>query len=198
MVVLEELDADLIKKVKTKNCSDSFSEMCRRYENAYYKICQKYKNSLIFAGICPEDVFDEKNIVIYNCIKSFKVSKKTKFSTWLCNHARFTCLNKINENKNLLASETPEIAEFLENKAQKEAPIDLAEEKAFVFSILDKLKDKRIKTIFEYRYFRMGRKKSTWERISKKIKVSTQTAINLHDKTINLLNKKIKSEKISF
>ena len=145
----DESDIDLIRKVKKKNCSDSFVEICRRYENAYYKVCQKYKNALIFSGICPDDVFNEKNIVIYNCIKSFKISKKTKFSTWLCNHARFTCLNKINENKNLIAAETPEIAAFLENSCIKEVPIDLKEEKDFIFSVLDGLKDKRIKAIFE-------------------------------------------------
>ena len=194
----DESDIDLIRKVKKKNCSDSFVEICRRYENAYYKVCQKYKNALIFSGICPDDVFNEKNIVIYNCIKSFKISKKTKFSTWLCNHARFTCLNKINENKNLIAAETPEIAAFLENSCIKEAPIDLKEEKDFIFSVLDGLKDKRIKAIFEYRYFKEGKKKPTWQRISKKIKVSTQTVINLHDKAISLLYKKIKSERIYF
>jgi len=69
-------------------------------------------------------------------------------------------------------------------------------DKEFVFKILKQLKDKRISKVFKLRYFDedIKNKKATWSTIATKIRTSTQTAINLHQKGINILNKKIRSE----
>ena len=64
----------------------------------------------------------------------------------------------------------------------------------FTDNILAQLKDKRIKKIFSMRYSH-SHKKPSWCVIADKMKVSTQTAINLHNRGIRVLRKKITSEK---
>ena len=70
-------------------------------------------------------------------------------------------------------------------------------DREFIFNILNNLKDKRISRVFKLRYFDVHQENSkpTWSFIAKKIKTSTQTAINLHERGRTILCKKIKSDK---
>lgn len=188
-------DKILIRKVKNNGCNDSFLEICRRYENAFYKICQKYTPALINAGVCPQDIYDEKNMIILNCVKSFKTSKKTKLSTWICNYARYLCLNSINARKALIAVDNEELTKivnerscFTEYKTKKSVTEDLD----YVYNLLNQIKDKRILKIIELRHLQENKKE--WKYIAKKMNISAQTAINLHERGLNLIRKKIKSK----
>jgi len=188
-------DKILIRRVKNNGCNDSFLEICRRYENAFYKICQKYTPALINAGVCPQDIYDEKNMIILNCVKSFKTSKKTKLSTWICNYARYLCLNSINARKALIAVDNEELTKivnerscFTEYKTKKSVTEDLD----YVYNLLNQIKDKRILKIIELRHLQENKKE--WKYIAKKMNISAQTAINLHERGLNLIRKKIKSK----
>ena len=64
---------------------------------------------------------------------------------------------------------------------------------------LEKHKDKRLKTIFHERYFCGSKGKlKPWKEVAKKINLSAQGCINLHDKAVKELNYKINNEKIKF
>ena len=187
----KKTDSQLTKRLKENGCEESFIELSKRYENVYYKICQKYKYALKNAGIQPEDVYDEKNTVLLKCALSFDPERKTKFSTWLGNYAKFTCLNHINSKKYTFHSDSDELYKHLEEIQQAPPTEDFSEESKIVFGCLTNLKDKRIKEIFEMRYFYGVKKDSTWKCISEKIGVSIQTAINLHKKGLRLLRNQI-------
>ena len=60
-----------------------------------------------------------------------------------------------------------------------------------VISVLKSHPDKRIKKVFEKRYSPESQKVATWKTISKDFNLSSQTIINLHNKGINFLRKKI-------
>ena len=191
-------DKILIRNVKKLQCSDSFVELCRRYENAFYKMCQKYTPALINSGINPQDIYNEKNIIIYNCVKTFKLSKKTKLSTWICNYARYLCLNSINSRKFLIAVDNDELKKVMDNLPST-VNYKVAEEKAddlsYIHSVLNQLKDKRINKIIKLRHLQNNKKE--WKYIAKKLNISAQTAINLHERGISLLRKKMKSTEYS-
>ena len=142
-------------------------------------------------GVQPEDVFEEKNVVLLKCALSFDPNRDTKFSTWLGNYAKFTCLNYINSKRYIFNSETDELHKFVEES--QPAPIieTFTEESEIIFSCLRGLKDKRIEKIFKMRYFYGHKKERTWKYISGKIEVSIQTAINLHKKGLVLLKNQI-------
>ena len=58
----------------------------------------------------------------------------------------------------------------------------------YIFNLLSQLKDKRIKKVFELRYLG-GDGKESWSKIGEDMGVSTQTAINLHDRGTKVLRK---------
>ena len=67
----------------------------------------------------------------------------------------------------------------------------IKENSDLILSLIQKLKDKRINTIYKMRYF--SDKKKSWNDIAKKLNLSTQTVINLHNKTIKILKNKLTS-----
>jgi len=191
-------DKILIKNVKKNGCSDSFSELCKRYENAFYKICQKYTPALVNAGLNPQDIYNEKNIIIYNCIKSFKYCKKTKLSTWICNYAMYLCLNSINARRLLISVDSEDMKKIIEDSSatlEYNKDKDKEDNLKFIYTLLNKIKDQRIPKIIQLRH--LGAKKKEWKYIAKKMNISAQTAINLHERGINILRKKINSKEYS-
>ena len=195
----DKTDLELVKLIKSEAHSDAFTEVCRRYENIFYKICQKYSSILSASGINPQDIFDEKTFIIYHCVSSFKPSKKTKLGTWIGNYARYLCLNSINSRKFILPTSDTEVHKHIEDNQVKmnyESGQQRAQENfLYLLNLLEQLKDYRIIEIFRLRYF--GHKKLIWNKIAKKMNLSTQTAINLHNKGLVLLRAKYKSENIS-
>ena len=181
--------------LKEERCEDSFLELSRRYENVFYKICQRYKFALRSVGVQPEDVYEEKNTILFKCALSYDSERGTKFSTWLGNYAKFTCLNYINSKKYTFNAETEELHDFVENsQIAPEGAKTYDEEMDIAISALNALKDKRIKKIFERRYFYDYKKESTWKNISDGLGISIQTAINLHKKGLRLLKNQLKDK----
>ena len=183
-------DNQLIKKIKN-GCSDSFNELISRHSNIFYKTCNKYVSALFRLGIQKEDLYDNKNVIFYDCVNSFNKRKNIKFSTWLCNNTRFYCLNLINSRKRIIHFENDGFQKIIENKPCEEKT-KTEEDFTYAMFILDSLKDKRIKKIFQLRYLDSERK-NKWSKVASKLNVSVQTAINLHSKGIELLNKKFSS-----
>lgn len=197
--VTNKTDLQLVKKIKTSGDNDSFVEVCRRYENVFYKICQKYINALSMSGVNPQDIFDEKNFIIFHCVSTFKPNKNTKLSTWIGNYARYLCLNSINARRFILPSTNEDVQRYIEESQTKNDYLSSLnssqEDYDYILNILKQLKDDRIIEIFNHRY--CSNKKIIWSNIAKKMNISTQTAINLHNKGLELIRKKIKSKNIS-
>tara|TARA_Y100000593_G_C4255304_1_gene309325 strand:+ start:689 stop:967 length:279 start_codon:yes stop_codon:yes gene_type:complete len=84
-----------------------------------------------------------------------------------------------------------DVLEVLKEKTEDDKNNNLFE---FTNNILRQLKDDRIEKIFLMRYSATD-KKPSWSSVAKKLDISTQTAINLHNRGIQILRKKISSEK---
>ena len=192
-------DLELVKEIKDSADSDCFKEVCRRYENIFYKICQKYVNALSMSGVNPQDIFDEKTFIIYHCVSSFEPSKNTKLGTWIGNYARYLCLNSINARKFIIPTTDAALKQYIEETQASQNYLQSAknpkEDFNYILNLLSQLKDPRITEIFKYRY--LGQKRMIWANIATKMNISTQTAINLHNKGIELVRRKLKSENIS-
>lgn len=192
-------DKELVKLVKESGDDAAFNEICRRYENIFYKICQRYVGALSASGVNTQDIFDEKNFIIYHCVSTFKPRKKAKLSTWIGNYARYLCLNSINKRRFILPSSDDEVKEYIENQQASHdyfSSDNLSQEDMdYVTSMLNELKDDRIIQLFRLRYF--SEPKITWAKIAKKMNISIQTAMNLHNKGLALLKNKLKSEHTS-
>tara|TARA_Y100000593_G_C4060972_1_gene214423 strand:- start:172 stop:501 length:330 start_codon:yes stop_codon:yes gene_type:complete len=100
-------------------------------------------------------------------------------------------------NKNrLIATEEEQINSIVNSKNfnNPQGQINLDVKIDFIKNLISQIKDKRVEKIFRIRYFNSNRKKTPWAKIAKELGVSTQTAINLHNKTIKLIKTKMTSK----
>ena len=185
-------DNFLVDRVKSLNCERSLEELISRHSGLCYKIIHRYSKSFYVNCVDINEASQDKNLIIWNSAKSFSVEKKVKFSTWLANQMKYSCLNALNRKaKDRLVTTEDEILYSLGKKTERNENDYLLE---FTENILSQLKDPRIKQIFSMRYSPKC-KKPSWCIIANKMKVSTQTAINLHNRGIQVLRKKMESEK---
>jgi RNA polymerase sigma factor (sigma-70 family) len=186
-------DRNLILNIKNKNCEESIKKLIEKHSPLCYKILQKFYPSLSKAGYSKDDIFNERFYLIYKSVMTFNPLKKTKYSTWLGNYTRYHCLNMLNARKEQTISIEEE---NIKNTILKEAEEENVTEntKEFVSHILEEMSDKRIKQIYMMRYFEKDGRKRTWKQIAKKVGVSSQTVINIHNKAKKILKTKLKSK----
>ena len=186
-------DLKLVKKIKSKNCNDSFIKLSSSYENFYFSIAKKYTPALLKMGMSKDDIKSEQYYILYKAISSFDAKQKTKFSTWFCNCSRYHFLNYINSNKKYVVSEEKTI-DFFNNKDLLLVVDKNCDMLDYLNSLLSSFKDKRVYDVYKLRYFSNNEKLTTWNKIAKKLGMSTQTAINLHEKARMFLKNKIQSK----
>ena len=185
-------DNYLTERIKLSNCERSLIELIGRHSGLCFKIITRYAKSFYANNLDLNEASNDKNLIIWNSAKSFSSEKNVKFSTWLANQVKYSCLNALNKkSKDRLVSTDDKILDILNETEQENKNDNLFE---FTNNILSQLKDERIKEIFSMRYSH-NYKKPSWCVIAGKMDVSTQTAINLHNRGIRILRKKIESEK---
>ena len=145
-------------------------------------------------GVHAADVTDEKEFIIYKSVMSFRSDKKAKFSTWLGNQVRYHCLNTMNKNR-LIPTEDKQLDYFI-NKDIEHNSDPVEEQIDYVNNLISQIKDKRVKKIIKTRYFGSPNKKTPWSQVASSIGVSTQTAINLHNKAIKIIRRKMKNKNL--
>ena len=141
---------------------------------------------------CLQELFDRHSAMSYN------PNKGSKFSTWLANQMRYFCLNTMNKNR-LVATEdeTMNAIVHADSLLSGAGETSVEEKVDFIKNIIAQVKDRRVSKIFKIRYFNGNRKKTPWSNIAKEIGVSTQTAINLHNKAIKLIKTKMNTKEIA-
>jgi RNA polymerase sigma factor (sigma-70 family) len=186
-------DQQLIRRVQNKNCEESLKILINRHSPLCYKIYKKYTPSFNVKNIDLNEVYQQKDYIIYKTVISYKSNKKVKFSTWLGNQIRYQCLNAINKKEDIIYLEQKELQFLIDKNNAEDKTSKLVELKEYIITLLDQLKDERISKIFNMRYFQ-NTSSQTWTKIGKKMKMSTQNAINLHNKGVQILKNKLTSK----
>jgi DNA-directed RNA polymerase specialized sigma subunit len=187
-------DAKLIKRILRNNDSESLKELSTRHSNLCYKIYSKYSEKMKASGVNIEDFNNEIDFLVFKAAESFNCRKKSKFSTWLANCVKFYCLNSLNNNC-FISINSDKIDSFIDyhsrdayNKHQKTNDRNLL--LGYIYNILGQIKDKRVTKIYKMRYDSTNQKCPTWIQIGKKIGLSSQACINLHNSVLPLLRRK--------
>ena len=191
-------DRLLIKSIKRDKCSPCISAIKEKHIGLVLSIYSRYGKSLSNLHFYQEDFNQEIDYIIFNSIKRFDLRyKKIKFSTWLGEQVKFFCLNKITElNKLKTISAEPEtITKIIDDCFNSNNTKENDELCQYIFHLLEQIKDERILKIFKMRYFD-GAKKMTWTEIGEALipPITNQTCLNLHNKTIKFLRKKVLSK----
>jgi len=185
-------DNTLVKNVKEKNDEEALKMLIDRHSALCNSLYKKYSSSMINSGVYLQDIVDQKDYIVYKSAMSFDPCKNSKFSTWLYNQVRYQCLNCMNENSRYLTLETDKLNYIIEKQTPSQKEYKNINE--YIFNIIDSCSDKRVEKIFKMRYLNGSNKKMPWNKIGKKLNISTQTAINIHNKAIKLLKTKVESK----
>ena len=186
-----EKDIHLINKVKKGRDAQSLKELIDRHSGIYIDIVNKYLPSS-HEGINKEDVLEDKNFCIYDAAIKFDENKNTKFSTYIGNLARWKCLNIYNKKIKFPQISINDFAG--ENAAQQSVSEpernlhENEEDLSRVLSAINQCQDPRAKTIFKMRYFE-NKKLTPWKKIAKKLDLSIQGCINIHNKHLTEIKK---------
>lgn len=185
-------DSTLVKNIQENNDENSLKILVDRHSPLCHSLYKKYSTPMLASGVHIQDVIDEKSYIVYKSAISFDPYKKSKFSTWLYNQVRYQCLNCMNENGHYLAIDNDKLNYLIEKNTPTQKEYKNINE--YINNIIDSCSDERVERIFKMRYSNDSNKKMAWNKIAKKLKMSTQTAINIHNKTIILLKNKVKSK----
>jgi len=190
-------DLELINNIKNNQDSDSLKNLDFKHSGICIQMIKKYEPILKNHGVNIDDVYQDKTFVVYKSALNFNPEKNVKFSTWLGNQMRYYCLNILNKNNSHISMDNENIKNILE-KNQNIINYDLRNRENFdlIFDILEQSKDQRVIEIFKLRYFTDRNKKLSWHKIAKKINLSTQTVINIHNKYLKFLNNKMNSKNL--
>ena len=187
-------DLDLVLNVKNNNCSNSLKTLELKHSGICHQMIKKYQNVLNNFGISKHELDEDKIFVVYKSALNFNPDKNVKFSTWLGNQMRYHCLNLINKNHYTISMEDANVQYIIEKKqAATTEPFD-KDQIELILETLKQMKDKRMLKIFKLRYFNKTNKLASWNNIGKKLNISTQTAINIHNKALKFINVKLNSK----
>jgi RNA polymerase sigma factor (sigma-70 family) len=198
------IDEQLISNIKNNACNSSLNELIHKHTGLCYDIYRKYLPSQELSGNLSINVENDKDLVIYKSAMSFDPSKKVKFCTWLGNQIRYQCLNLLRKKKSkshVISLEEDKLEdmvarndEYVYNSACSNESKSLTE---YVTSVISQMKDSRVKKIFDLRYFSKTGKKMPWQKIGETLGISAPTAINIHEKALILIRRKVNSDNIS-
>lgn len=186
-------DNELVKSIADNGDNDSFEELSRRHSKLCFSIYSKYQSSIVKSNRNFDDILRDKDFVMWQACLTYKPEKNIKFITWLGNNITWQCLNAISKpRKNEVSIEDEQVKHYLEHET---GVCDLNDhDKEYFNTVLNSFSDKRIAQIYTMRYF--NDEFMSWQEIGKKMDLSTQAVINLHDKAKDLLQTKLTSDTI--
>lgn len=190
--MLEETsDLELVKNLKSYTMeNDSLCELMNRHSGIFYDIVNRLSPPSSDNSGYRKDLFDNIELLFYNASLRFDESKGTKFSTFIGNETKWFCLNHYNKSKRrYLPCFSIESVSDDELKSEEQ---DIINPQTIdkIFEIIRRHPDKRVEEIFRLRYLEPQYNKLTpWKKISKKVNLSIQGCINIHNQALPFIKK---------
>ena len=135
-------------------------------------------------------IVEDKEMTIYDSALNYDPSRNTKFSTHLANQTKWKCLNALNKKKKNKECFIDDENSYIEPSCDSFIKDINKEEALSVFEkCLKTEEDDRVKKIVDMRYGSFNNKLTPWRFIAKKLDLSIQGCINIHNKFINKVKK---------
>lgn len=186
-------DIDLINKVKQEQDNDAINELVNRHSGCYLQVVNKYC-SMSSGKLSLQDLSEDKTYNIYKYAQTYNPDKECKFSTYVSNMTRYTCLD--------LLKKEPEIKEYLDAPDKFNGGICLEEniptsyttnENLDIFdldvAIHKVIKNPKFKKIIKLRHPRFIAKSMCWTEIGKRVGMSNEGARRLYNRNIKKIKK---------
>ena len=193
-------DKELTDNLKLDiDTEESLRELVNRHSGIFIGIVAYYIPKGSPSGN-RQELIDDLEYHVYNASLKYDASKKTKFSTFLGNEAKWACLNQYNKNKKYYITDTPESRFMYEKKfCDQDKPSVNEKTLTQIFEIIKSHPDPRVQSIFKLRYINANFNKLTpWKKISHELEMSIQGCINIHNSAIKTIRKELKKEDYEF
>ena len=184
--MIEDLtDSALTDLIKAENDEGALEELISRHSGIYVDMLKKFgMNCLTHNQV--SDIMNDKDYVIYKAALEYDETK-AKFSTHLANKTKYMCLTQKTKNKNNKISSNFDDVQFSQkdNSYTPDEECKINDSFSRILNLINKHKDKRLKTIFHERYFcgRRGKLKP-WKEVARKLNLSAQGCINIDNKAV--------------
>ena len=99
-------DLDLVNMVKENRDECALMELVERHSGIYYKTVKKYAPTYRLNDTY-DDFYRRKEAEIFKAVESYDENRGVKFSSWLANQTKFSCLSARSGQKN-----EPELVEY--------------------------------------------------------------------------------------
>ena len=150
----EITDLELVDLINEAGDQRALRVLSDRHAPLFSSIVIRFAKRFNNWSIVP-DLIDERDYVVYSSVKKYDPNRKTKFSTFLGNEAKWAYLNKCNaqkkNNKHIYTDN--EILESIHPTEESPLTSILSKDTfEYIFHILEQHPDQRIKQIFNMRY----------------------------------------------
>jgi|TARA_R110001599_G_scaffold91522_3_gene240478 hypothetical protein len=191
-------DLQIINEIKgDKNVEDNLQDLVERHSGIYLDMVNAYSSN-DNPYIDRAELIKDKEYKIYLAALNFDESRGAKFSTYLGNETKWSCLNAYNKNKRKPVFNSEYIENMPENpNINEENMAESLKRDMFdkVISIIKHHPDKRVEKIFKMRYIIGTRNKvMAWKDIGDKMKLSIQGCINIHNSAVIHVREELKGE----
>jgi DNA-directed RNA polymerase specialized sigma subunit len=175
-------DLSLIEQIKVSNNESCLKELIAKHSGIYLQIVNQTISDK--SNVNKNDIFDDKDLFIYEKALKFDPNRNIKFSTYLGNEIKWKCLNIHNKAKKYEYCDVGDQSEHLVDKDYTKEYLD-RESISLIYEKADKFPDSRVRKIIQMRYRDCDKNKLTpWKKIAKKLKLSIQGCINIHNRFI--------------
>jgi DNA-directed RNA polymerase sigma subunit (sigma70/sigma32) len=176
---------------------ESLSNLVDRHSGIYLDMVNAY-SSPNNPFIDRDELIKDKDYKIYQAALNFDKDRGAKFSTYLGNETKWSCLNSYNKNKRKPVFNSEHIENMPENpNVNEDSMAETLKKDLFdkVLSIIKKHPDKRVEKIFNMRYI-IGTKNKVmpWKDIGNKMELSIQGCINIHNSAVDHVRQHLKGE----
>ena len=185
-----ESDLTLISKIQEDNSDQqSLIALVDRHSGIFHTMVNHFMSSPQCA-LDKTQIVEDKEMTIYDSALNYDPSRNTKFSTHLANQTKWKCLNALNKKKKNKEYFIDDENSYIEPSCESFiADINKEEALCLFEKCLDKEEDERVKKIVDMRYGSANNKLTPWRTIAKKLGLSIQGCINIHNKFINKVKK---------
>jgi DNA-directed RNA polymerase sigma subunit (sigma70/sigma32) len=191
-------DLQIINEIKKDNNVESnLANLVDRHSGIYLDMVNAYSSN-DNPYIDRNELIKDKEYKIYLAALNFDENRGAKFSTYLGNETKWSCLNSYNKNKRKPVFNSEYIENMSDNpNLNEENMAESLKRDTFnkVLSIIKKHPDKRVEKIFNMRYI-IGTKNKVmaWKDIGDKMKLSIQGCINIHNSAVVHVREELKGE----
>ena len=185
-----ESDLTLISKIQEDNADQkSLIELVDRHSGIFHTMVNHFMSSPQMA-LDKTQIVEDKEMTIYDSALNYDPSRNTKFSTHLANQTKWKCLNALNKKKKNRECFIDDDNTYIEPSCESFIKdIDKDEAMDVFKECLKTEEDQRVKKIVDMRYGTNNNKVTPWRSIAKKLDLSIQGCINIHNKFINKVKK---------